>query len=69
MKLAEARYMEDQTGRQPVLLLDDVFSELDPGRTEELLNIMDEFDQVIATTPQVPDAQQEARFEPINLQK
>ena len=68
-KLAEARYMEEQTSRQPVLLLDDVFSELDPGRTGELLNIMDEFDQVIATTPQEPDARQEARFEPINLQK
>ena len=68
-KLAEARYLEEQTGRQPVLLLDDVFSELDPGRREKLLDIIDEFDQVIATTPQEPDAKQEARFEPIDLQK
>lgn len=68
-KLAEARYMEQQTGRQPVLLLDDVFSELDPGRMGKLLDIIDEFEQVIATTPQEPDARQEARFEPIDLQK
>ena len=68
-KLAEARYMEEQTGRQPVLLLDDVFSELDRGRVGELLDIIDEFEQVIATTPQEPDAGQEARFEPIDLQK
>ena len=68
-KLAEARYMEEKTGRQPVLLLDDAFSELDPGRTGKLLDIVNEFEQVIATTPQEPDVQQEARFEPINLQK
>ena len=68
-KLAEARYMEKQTGRQPVLLLDDAFSELDPGRTSELLDIINEFEQVIATTPQEPDARQEAYFEPIDLQK
>lgn len=68
-KLAEARYMEEQTGRQPVLLLDDAFSELDAGRTGELMDIINEFEQVIATTPQEPDARQEACFEPIDLQK
>lgn len=68
-KLAEARYMEKQTGRQPVLLLDDVFSELDPGRIAELLDIINEFEQVIATTPQDPDVRQESSFEAIDLQK
>ena len=68
-KLAEARYMEEQTGQQPVLLLDDAFSELDPGRIGELLDIVGEFEQVIATTPQEPNARQEARFEAIDLQK
>ena len=68
-KLAEARYMEEQTGRQPVLLLDDVFSELDPGRIGELLDIINEFEQVIATTPQDPDARQKSSFEAIDLQK
>ena len=68
-KLAEARYMEGQTGQQPVLLLDDAFSELDSGRIGELLDIVGEFEQVIATTPQEPNARQEARFESIDLQK
>ena len=68
-KLAEARYMEEQTGRQPVLLLDDAFSELDSGRIGELLDIVGEFEQVVATTPQEPNARQTARFESIDLQK
>lgn len=68
-KLAEARYMEEQTGQQPVLLLDDAFSELDSGRIGELLDIVGEFEQVIATTPQEPNTRQTARFESIDLQK
>ena len=68
-KLAEACYMEEQTGRQPVLLLDDAFSELDSGRIGELLDIVGEFEQVIATTPQEPNTRQTARFESIDLQK
>ena len=61
--------MEEQTGRQPVLLLDDVFSELDPDRIGELLDIINECEQVIATPPQNPDARQESSFEAIDLQK
>lgn len=68
-KLAEACYMEEQTGRQPVLLLDDAFSELDSGRIGELLGIVGEFEQVIATSPQEPNTRQVARFEAIDLQK
>ena len=68
-KLAEARYMEEQTGRQPVLLLDDAFSELDSGRIGKLLDIASEFEQVIATTPQEPSTRQTARFESLDLQK
>ena len=68
-KLAEARYMEEQTSQQPVLLLDDAFSELDSGRIGELLDIVGEFEQVVATTPQEPNTRQIARFESIDLQK
>lgn len=68
-KLAEARYMEEQTGQQPVLLLDDAFSELDSGRIGELLDIVGEFEQVVATTPQEPNTRQAACFESIDLQK
>lgn len=68
-KLAEARYMEEQTGRQPVLLLDDAFSELDSGRIGELLDIVGEFEQVIATTPREPNTREVGCFESIDLQK
>ena len=68
-KLAEARYMEEQTGQEPVLLLDDVFSELDQDRIGKLLDIIGEFEQVIATSPQEPDFRQVTCFETIDLQK
>lgn len=68
-KFAEARYMEEQTGQQPVLLLDDAFSELDSSRIGELLDTVGEFEQAIATTPQEPNTRQTARFEAIDLQK
>ena len=54
--------MEGQTGRQPVLLLDDAFSELDSGRTGELLDIIGEFEQVVVTTPQEPNTRQDSPF-------
>lgn len=38
MKLAEAEILEDKTGESPIILLDDVMSELDPGRQDYLLN-------------------------------
>jgi len=37
LKLAEATLMAENTGEEPLLLLDDVFSELDPGRRAHLL--------------------------------
>ncbi len=38
LKLAEIKYFERHTGEQPVLLLDDVLSELDVGRRKALLD-------------------------------
>ena len=37
MKLAEAAYLKAHRGQEPILLLDDVLSELDPGRREHVL--------------------------------
>jgi len=50
-KMAEARYLESQSGQLPVLLLDDVFSELDGERTSQLTNLIEAFDQVVVTSP------------------
>lgn len=38
MKLAEAELLAEATGEAPLILLDDVMSELDPGRQDYLLN-------------------------------
>lgn len=38
LKLAQRKLMEAQSGEIPVLLLDDVLSELDPGRQDFVLN-------------------------------
>lgn len=38
LKLAQRELMASQTGELPVLLLDDVLSELDPGRQDFILN-------------------------------
>jgi DNA replication and repair protein RecF len=48
-KLAELEYMKASTGDEPVLLLDDVFSELDVHRREYLLRLVLEHQQVLLT--------------------
>jgi DNA replication and repair protein RecF len=48
-KLAELAYMRSMTGEEPILLLDDVFSELDALRREYLLRQILQHDQVLIT--------------------
>lgn len=50
LRLAEARLMTERRGEAPVVLLDDVLSELDPGRRERLLGLLDDVEQSILTT-------------------
>jgi DNA replication and repair protein RecF len=50
LKLAESDLIEKRTGERPILLLDDVLSELDPARREELLARVGEGGQVIVTS-------------------
>ena len=40
LKLAEAAWIRDRVGEQPVFLLDDVLSELDPGRRDALVDAL-----------------------------
>ncbi len=50
-KLAEVRYLQDTAGVAPVILLDDVLSELDPERRGRLLALLAEGrHQVLVTT-------------------
>lgn len=41
LKLAQYDYMHDATGERPLLLLDDVFDNLDPGRISAFLEILE----------------------------
>ncbi len=50
LKLAEARFMEERAGEPPVLLLDDVLSELDPARRRYLTERVERQAQAIITT-------------------
>jgi DNA replication and repair protein RecF len=50
IKLAEAQLMWSATGERPVLLLDDVLSELDPDRRRDLLALLHGHEQTILTT-------------------
>ena len=48
LKLGEASVMGETTGEEPVVLLDDVMSELDEGRQKFILNYLDSW-QVFIT--------------------
>ena len=60
-KLAEATFLERQTGWRPVLLMDDIFSELDPKRAEAVLEMVPRFGQVVLTSARDPDLDFEAQ--------
>ena len=50
MKLAEVNWLHQRTGEWPVLLLDEIMSELDPQRRADLLAALAECDQAILTS-------------------
>jgi len=47
---AQLRYLEQEMGEKPVLLLDDIFSELDADRRAKLANIVQNQQTIITTT-------------------
>ena len=53
LRLVEARTVREVRRRQPLILLDDVFAELDANRSERVLELMDaeETGQVVLTAP------------------
>ncbi len=67
-KMAELRLLERRTNRQPLLLLDDVFSELDPVRSAHLIDMVEDFDQVILTAPREPQQSLGERYARIDLE-
>lgn len=50
LRLAEARQLSRHQTEGAILLLDDAFSELDPGKRERLLALLPEFSQVLVSS-------------------
>lgn len=57
LRLLEARTVRDRRGCSPLMLVDDVFAELDEGRAERALDLLEHEDtaQVILTAPRETD--------------
>lgn len=68
VKVAEAAIMKDVSGENPVLLLDDVMSELDHQRRGFLLDLLDGSSQAIVTTTDWDDFAPEFRHRAYCLQ-
>ncbi|MDP9349071.1 MAG: AAA family ATPase, partial [Gemmatimonadota bacterium] len=59
LRMVEAETIRATRGREPVILLDDVFAELDPGRSLRIIEWIDaqEGGQVILTSPKRSDVE------------
>lgn len=64
VKLAEIELMKNKTGEYPILLLDDVLSELDGNRQTHLLKTIQGRVQTFLTTPGLNDITQQLIKEP-----
>jgi DNA replication and repair protein RecF len=61
LKLAEAQCLEDRGGEEPVLLLDDVLSELDTYRRSHVLERVSRYQQCFITTTDVESVDERFR--------
>jgi DNA replication and repair protein RecF len=57
LRLVEAATIREARRQEPIILMDDVFAELDPGRSERILSLMEEEEtgQVLLTVPKESD--------------
>ncbi len=57
LRMVEAATIREARGREPLVLLDDVFAELDPGRSRRILELLEEEErgQVLLTAPKATD--------------
>ena len=56
MRLAEAEYLSQTRGDDPIILLDDVFSEMDAPRRERVLQKVASYRQALITTTEIEPA-------------
>jgi DNA replication and repair protein RecF len=58
LRLTEAATIREARRRDPIVLLDDIFAELDPGRSERVLDLIEsEPGQVLLTAPKPSDVE------------
>jgi DNA replication and repair protein RecF len=60
--LAELDVIRDHTGDRPLLLLDDVLSELDPDRRAALREVIRQQEQVLLTATDRPELEAAAAY-------
>jgi len=58
LKLAEYHYLKDALGNPPLLLLDDLLSELDSGRVSKIVSHLKEYGQIFLTTTDIEYAKE-----------
>ena len=61
LKLSEVKLFNDKTGDSPILLLDDIFSELDIEKRNNLLNILSNNVQTVLTTTDIENITEDIR--------
>lgn len=49
LRIAQAKYYSEITGKKPVLLMDDVLLELDPAKRTKISTLLPEYDQLFCT--------------------
>ncbi|HZT12219.1 MAG TPA: DNA replication/repair protein RecF [Candidatus Baltobacteraceae bacterium] len=62
LKVAEYTVMQERSDQAPLLLLDDVLSELDPGRSDAFLQGVGGFEQAFITATHLPEGLSRARL-------
>ena len=55
LRIAQFHYLKEVLQIQPILLIDDIFGELDNKRKEALIKLLDRCGQAIITTPKIDD--------------
>ncbi|MFH1560984.1 MAG: DNA replication and repair protein RecF [Patescibacteria group bacterium] len=53
LKLAQLEFVEKQTSQKPVLLLDDIFSELDKEGEKLVLSVLDDYQTLLTSTDEI----------------
>ncbi len=67
LKIAEIEFIEKQTGERPVLLLDDIFSELDDFHKNAVMDIIDKQQTIITSIESLKSLSKQQKVQEISL--